>query len=205
MADTPETKQRVQEYVLETLRAPRPDQVRSTVTDADLRELAAEALFDEEECETWKEPLPWAMPEDGTTWDRSGSMTRRDEMDRVRDARQRREANASTREPTLARALLALLADHDTAVDRADEEGSIRGHERQRYLCTIPATGAGGGYETCGTRTAFDAYKAAIQAEFEAAGPFGHRVLSKFMANVERRLKGEVPPPWGAPPRAGIR
>lgn len=206
MTDTPkDTNQRAQEYVRETLRAPRPDQVNSTLTDADLRALAAEALFDEEECETWKEPLPWAMPEAGSTWDRRGSITRQDEMDRVRAARQRREANASTREPELARALLQLLADYDDAIDRADEEGSIRGHERQRYLCTITATGAGGSYETCETRTVFDAYKAAIQAEFEAAGPFGHKTLSKFLGNVERRLKGETPHPWGVPPRAGIR
>jgi hypothetical protein len=53
---------------------------------------------------------------------------------------------------TLRAKLEEMTTEMDIREDVADDEGSIRGHERQRYLCSINVNAAGGGYADCETR-----------------------------------------------------
>lgn len=58
---------------------------------------------------------------------------------------------------------------NDPAI-KANEEGSVQGHARQRYLCTISADdngGAGGGFEPCPAKAALRQERDRLQAEVE--------------------------------------
>jgi hypothetical protein len=73
----------------------------------------------------------------------------------------------------------------------ADEDGAVRGHGRQRYLCGIDASGSGGGYAECDTRKRLYAAEALLREADAVVGPALHARISAHLNPTAKETNDE--------------